>query len=228
MLQSRDQVAISTQRQLPILPRPDSRDSGNNISPTSDTSVSNGVKRVTVSYTVSGHREYTFTVGGAIVYTAYALKSDNFGERFSTGTSTPQLNGQGFDRPFDVTMNPWVRVDLSVSGGSFIIPSTVPVITKGGGTRPTSFSTFTKDGNSTTLANIRVNNNQTAKVTARIPGSNVVNATRVVTYFFNSSMTLKRMSGNNQFGSTNTTPTAHTARRLRYPLVVRVLDGDTL
>ena len=197
------------------------------ISPTSDTSVSDGDRTVTVFYTVVTRKKYTFAVGGTTVYTAYALKADRFAERFTTGTPTPQLGGQGFDRPFAVTMSPWVQVDLSVSGGSFIIPSTVPVITKSGGTRPTSFSTFTEVGDSIILATIRVNNNQTAKVTARIPGSNVVNATRVVTYFFNSNVTLKRMSGNNQFGSTNTTPTAHTARRLTHPLVVRLLDGDT-
>ena len=108
-----------------------------------------------------------------------------------------------------------------------------PIIKKGSGNRPTTFSTFiipdpNNDG-STTLTTVRVNSGQTAKVTAKIPGSNASNATRVVTYFFNTNATLKRISGNNQFGPINPSATTpkKSRRQLKDPLVVRVLDGTT-
>ena len=194
---------------------------------TAGVNVSDGAKTVTVSYSVAGHAKYTFSVGGTTVFTAYALVSDRARSSI-VATPTPQVNGRGVDLPIAVTIAPWTQVDLSVSGGSFIISSGIPVITKGSGARPTSFSTFTTTGSSTPLASVRVNNNQTAKVTARIPGSNAANATRIVTYFFNPNVTLRRVSGNNQFGPINpsTTPAAQ-RKRLTNPLVVRVLDGTT-
>ena len=201
---------------------------GNVIKPTSNTSVTDGDKTVTVSYTVTTHGQRDFKVGNLTLFTAYALESDRARSSITDGTSTPQVNGQQQDQPFAVTIDAWVQVDLSISGGYFIIQSGIPIITGGSGNQPTSFSTFTTSTSSTTLADVRVNSGQTAKVTARIPGSNASNATRVVTYFFNNNATLKRISGNNQFGPTNPSSTLAAQRRqLNNPLVVRVLDGTT-
>ena len=99
----------------------------NAIAPTSDTSVTDGDTTVTVSYTVTTHGQYDFKVGADLtIFTAYALVSDRARSSITAGTSTPQVNGQGADQPFAVTIAPWTQVDLSVSGGGFIISSDIP------------------------------------------------------------------------------------------------------
>ena len=73
---------------------------------------------------------------------------------------------------------------------------------------------FTVGGTAT--ANIRINPNQTAKITASIPGSPSAKATYIVTSFFDD-ITLERVSGNYQHN--------YGGEDLDAPLVVRVSDG---
>ena len=233
-------------------PNSDTDDEGTDISVgegESDTWSWSGI--VTVTYTASAYGRYGLTVSGttlggvpptSLSFNGYVVQgTSNAAQRRYTidrfaSTSTPQITSGG-DGEIVVKVaddQEWTQVDLSITGGKFYLISGSLYLSNTrlhqapGFTELTSLSVFTEDGVGT-IPNVRVrpNSNTTAKVTAKVTGAPGANATHVVTYFYSNAVTIKRLSGNHQFGSTNTEPTFHTARRLTYPLVVSVLDGPT-
>ena len=66
----------------------------------------------------------------------------------------------------------------------------------------------------------------TATVRAQIPGATSSDGTHEVTVFYNSSVRIERISGNNQFGPANSSSiAAENRQQLSNPLVVQILDG---
>ena len=236
-------------------PNSDTDDEGTDISVgegESDTWSWSGI--VTVTYTASAYGRYGLTVSGttlggvpptSLSFNGYVVQGTSNAAQFrymidkSDSTTTPQITNTG-DSAIQVEVvrgaaaQEWTQVDLSITGGNFYLTSGSLYLSNGrlhqapGFTELTRLSVFTEDGVGT-IPDVRVrpNSNTTAKVTAKITGAPGINATHVVTYFYSNAVTIKRISGNHQFGSTNKTSTVHTARRLTYPLVVSVLDGPT-
>ena len=212
---------------------------------------------VTVTYTATTYGQYGLAVSGttsgvganptSLSFNGYVVQGTSNAAQFrytidksaSTTTATPQITSTG-DSTISVEVvradlaQEWTQVDLTITGGKFYLTSGSLYLSNRrlyqapGFTESTRLSVFTEGGGGTIPSvNVRPNSNTTAKVTAKVTGAPGINATHVVTYFYSNAVTIKRISGNNQFGSTNTTPTAHTARRLTDLLVVSVLDGPT-
>ena len=195
----------------------------------------------TVGYTLSqgdtGLGIKPFIVGGVPVYRGYGVR-DESQNTFSTlipGTTSPQTGAESSSKPIMVTTSAsWTKVTFSTTSGLLYSSGTANYYyvqgTKLQRTLPSGSTTITAypDSNSSNVVAVqyRATGNTTATVTAGIPGSVNRASTHKVTVFFNSSVSLERISGNEQFGQMNSS-TLDVANRpqLINPLVVRVLDG---
>ena len=210
---------------------------------------------LTVKYTIGAYGEYTVTVTANQIDTeitgspikAYVVQSESQNGFYNLTVSPPTTSGEtallrlGAERggkTIVVTTSqpsqPWTKVTFSTSSGELHSSGTTDYYYVGSNrnlfqTLPSGSRSITaySNGSSAIGVQYRATQNATATVTAQIPGSVQRTATQKVIIFYNGSVGLKRISGNNQFGPTNSSATAPTARRLTNPLVVRVLDGDT-
>ena len=154
---------------------------------------------------------------------------------FSTlipGTTSPQTGAESSGKEIAVTPNQsWTKVTFSTTSGLlysqgadnyYVSSSKLTTSLPSGSTTITAYS----NNAAAVEVQYRATGNTTATVTAMIPGSVNRDSTHKVTVFFNSSVSLERISGNEQFGQMNSS-TLDVANRpqLINPLVVRVLDG---
>ena len=199
---------------------------------------------ITVNYEVDAYGQFTVTVthGGSPAWTgdepdpitAYLVR-DRVASRFSTFTgnlATLQRNSQRSAIPISLTTTAWTKVDFSISAGSGTLylgatgsyvsgDKLYPTFTTGS----TSFSTYT-NGSGAVSVQFEATADTTATVKAQIPGATSSDGTHEVTVFYNNSVRVERISGNNQFGPANSnTLAAEDRQQLSNPLVVQILDG---
>ena len=140
-------------------------------------------------------------------------------------TQTPQESGNNIVVQVveGTTIQPWVQVDVSISGGKlypkgqFLSGSRIYELNDANDNGYTSLSVFTDDADGKIDVQVNPNRDQTAMVTAKISGVSGDHASHTVTYFYND-VKIERVSGNYQH--------ARTGDSLPQPLVVRVLDGS--
>ena len=201
-----------------------------------DSATATGSWQIKVTYTVGAFGNYSIAIGGTAdsdpsgsPIAAYVVRSDSLARNLSfnsDSTDTPVVRTSSVT--FDVGTDQWFRVDLRITGGKLYLDSGQYL----SGNRLfdvtqrkefTSLSMFTASDGSVT-ANLIQNNGQVAKITATIPGSNARGKTYTVTSF-DSATTIEQVSGNHQFGYTNSGTNYGSWMKLRNPLVVRVVDG---
>ena len=199
---------------------------------------------ITVNYNVTNYGQFEVTVsrGGSpawtgdepVPITAYLVR-DRVASRFSTFTGSPDTRAENSQRSaidISLTTVAWTKVDFSVStgsgtlylgtAGSYVSGNKLyPTFTTGS----TSFSTYT-NGSGSVVVQFQATADTTATVRAQIPGATSSDGTHEVNIFFNSSVSLERISGNEQFGQVNSsTINVEHRQQLRNPLTVQVLDG---
>ena len=194
---------------------------------------------IKITYTVDDFGGYEVSVGGTVdsdvagsPVRAYVVRSDEQSRRANGGTGreinpaastpqTPSVRASSINVKIANSTEAWTKVNFTISGGQLYLSgggqylqSNRLYTVSGSEKYFSSLSVFTIGGTAT--ANIRINPNQTAKITASIPGSPSAKATYIVTSFFDD-ITLERVSGNYQHD--------YGGEYLDAPLVVRVSDG---
>ena len=152
--------------------------------------------------------------GTTTVHTAYGVRADsqNTFSTLSDGTTSPQTGAESSGKAIQVTTNQsWTKVTFSTTSGQLYSSGTSRYYYVSGSklvrSLPSGSRSITAYPDSATdnvvEVQYRATGNTTATVTAMIPGSVNRASTHKVTVFFDSSVKVERISGNEQFGQIN-------------------------
>ena len=198
-----------------------------------------------MSYRASGFGLYTITVGGNVDTSVagspirgYVVRSTSQAKAtrssFATTPDSTQVNARASDKSLAVTTTSYTRVKFDIESGNgslyttsgtyYVDGSNVKMDGKNFGAN--SFSVYTDSTRDVTV-HYQPNADTTARIKMEVEGSTGEASKHYVTVFYHRTVTVRRISGNNQFGQENSLSTLAASRaQLGNPLVVRVLDGS--
>ena len=211
-----------------------------------DSPTATGNWTIKVSYTALDFGLYTISIGGDVDTSVagspirgYVVRSTSQANSSRTGFTVPlpdgiQVNARSENKQIAVMTTSYTRVKFDIESGDgslfvnsgtyYVDGSNVKMNGKNFGANP--FSVYTANDGSVTV-NYRPNTDTTARIKMEVEGSIGSTSKHYVTIFYYPRVTVNRISGNRQFGQINSNDTADRNRRkLRNPLVVRVLDGS--
>ena len=208
-----------------------------------------GSATLTVEYSVSAYGEYMVLIAGSIdsevagsPIRAYVVRSESEARFFTFAdvsgnikTTSPQIGAKTAAKEISVfTTEPWAKVEFKIIAGSGTLHSSGTNDYYYVGNRnlhrslssgSTTIIAYSEGTDNEARVLFQASRDTTATVRARIPGSVNPDGTHDVIIFFDS-VTLERISGNEQFGQENSDSIDVENRpQLRNPLTVRVLDG---
>ena len=204
-----------------------------------------GSATLTVEYSVSSYGEYMVVVGGNVdsivdgsPIMGYVVRSTSQAKSQRTSfTATPSsilVNARADDIALTVTTTRYSRIKFDIESGDgslyttsgtyYVDGSKVKMNAKNFGDSP--FSVYNTDSTGTVTVYYQPDSDTTARIKMEVENSAGIASKHYVTVFYNSAVTVMRISGNNQFGQANTSATPDASRaQLANPLVVQVLDG---